>query len=135
MTYITHRPFNGIAASGRKMEIPYGSEFSVIANWIATPQGEAICSIHSENAKRCFAVNDDGCGLERGALTWAIAYEPRQGQKGFRFSDSEIELLEKDYGRWLRDTEFILFNDDFFAASVPELQKLADALNIKPRSV
>ena len=71
-----------------------------------------------------------------GALTYAIAYSNRErysaeGRRQ-RFSDEEIEMLERDWGHFLRqDLEVILFNEDFFAAEPEELQKLADALKIK----
>lgn len=43
-------------------------------------------------------------------------------------------MLEREWAHFLRqDVEVILFNEDFFAAEVPELQKLADALHIKVR--
>ena len=102
------------------------------------PDGRHICYSTSENAKLHFARNDDGRGLERGALTYAIAYSQRdrRGASGRkqRFTDAEIEMLERDYGHWLRpDTEWLLFNEDFFAASPEELKVLADTLNIKVR--
>ena len=87
---------------------------------------------------RHFARNDDGQGLERGRLTWAIAYSRRvrTGPNGRqqRFTEEEIELLERKWAHFLRqDVEVILFNEDFFAAAVPELKELADALHIKVR--
>ena len=97
-----------------------------------------MCFATSENAKKHFARNDDGMGLERGKLTWAIAYSQRvrKGESGRvqRFTDQEIEMLEREWAHFLRqDVEVILFNEDFFAAEVPELAKLADALHIKVR--
>lgn len=81
---------------------------------------------------------DGGQGLERGKLTWAIAYSQRvrTGPNGRqqRFTEEEIELLERKWAHFLRqDVEVILFNEDFFAAAVPELKELADALHIKVR--
>ena len=50
------------------------------------------------------------------------------------FTDQEIEMLEREWAHFLRqDVEVILFNEDFFAAAVPELKELADALHIKVR--
>ena len=50
------------------------------------------------------------------------------------FTEEEIELLERKWAHFLRqDVEVILFNEDFFAAAVPELKELADALHIKVR--
>ena len=107
-------------------------------DFIITTEGKPICYATSEAAKMHFARNDDGQGLERGKLTWAIAYSKRvrTGPNGRqqRFTEEEIELLERKWAHFLRqDVEVILFNEDFFAAAVPELKELADALHIKVR--
>lgn len=135
--YIAHRRCRCIAASGQQVNIPYGSEYEAFGEWIATGDGKAICAVHSEIAKRHFSVNDDGRGLERGALTWAIAFSARRRKCAnggvYRFSDEERKLLEEQWPHFLRDAEVIIFNDAFFAAEVPELEKLADALHIIPK--
>lgn len=138
MKYITHNRYKKLAACGETLNLPYGTELETAGDFIITPDGKAICFATSENAKMHFARNDDGMGLERGKLTWAIAYSQRvrYGENGRqqRFTDSEIELLERDWAHFLRqDVEVILFNEDFFAAAVPELKRLADALHIRVR--
>ena len=139
MNFITHHRFKGIAACGEHMNIPYGTELDTAGDFIITPDDKAICYQTSENAKLHFSRNDDGRGLERGVLTWAIAYGQRRRESKsemgvYRFSDEEREMLTKEWPHFLReDCDFILFNDRFFAAPVEELQKLADALNIKIR--
>ena len=137
MKFIVHHRFKGIAACGEKLNIPYGTELDTAGDFIITPDGKAICFQTSENAKLHFACNDDGQGLERGALTWAIAYSERRRESKagiYRFSDEEREMLQRDWPHFLReDCVFILFNEAFFAAPIEELQKLADALNIKIR--
>ncbi len=134
MEYIVHHRFKSQAAYGGMIDVPPGTKFETIGEWIATKDGKAICAVTSENAKRHFARNDDGCGLKRGELTYAIAFEPRRSEEGFRFSDDEIEMLESRWSHFL-DTEAdtILFNDNFFRASMLELWTLASALNIKAR--
>ena len=90
-----------------------------------------MCSINSSDAYRYFARDDDGQGMERGRLTYAIAYAPRHPNKdnGFRFTEAERDMLENEYGDWLRnDTSTLIFNYDFFNAEVGELQKLYDRL-------
>ena len=138
MKYITHNRFKQLAACGETLNIPYGTELKTVGNFIVSPEGKPICYPTSENAKMHFARNDDGQGLERGKLTWAIAYSrrvrpgPNGGQQ--RFTEQEIKLLEDKWAHFLRqDVEVILFNEDFFAAAVPELKELADALHIKVR--
>ncbi len=134
MKYIAHHRYRGPAADGKRINIPYGTQFETIGDFIATPQGKGICFTGSDVAQRYFACNDDGRGLERGALTYAIAFSHRNGGNGFRFSDSEIEMLERDWAHWLRqDVDTIIFNEAFFAAQPEDLQRLADASKIKIR--
>lgn len=138
MKYVVHHRYKGPDASGRAMNIPYSSEYETIGDFIATPEGRGICFTTSEIAHQYFAVNDDGRGLERGALTYAIAYSRRERKWSdgsfHRFSEAEAEMLVYSWGHWLRqDADTILFNNDFFAAQPEDLRRLADALNIKVR--
>lgn len=134
MKYVTHHRFKELALCGERLNIPYGTELDTEGYSIVMPDGRAICYSTSENAKKHFARNDDGRGLERGALTYAIAYSRRDAGNGFRFSEEEAEILTRDWGHFLRpDVDVILFNEDFFAAEPEELQKLAAALKIKTR--
>ncbi len=138
MRYITHRRYRGRDLSGAPVNIRYGTAFDTIGDFIATPEGRGLCAATSETAHQYFARDSDGQGLTRGALTYAIAYAPRErrGADGRRqrFSGEEIELLTRDWGRFLRqDVDTILFNDEFFTAHIYDLQRLADALHIKVR--
>ena len=134
MKYVTHHRFKELALWGERLNIPYGTELDTEGYSIVMPDGRAICYSTSENAKKHFSRNDDGRGLERGALTYAIAYSRRDAGNGFRFSEAEAEILTRDWGHFLRpDVDVILFNEDFFAAEPEELQKLAAALKIKTR--
>ena len=117
-----------MAIGGKWVNLPYGTELEVIAGCIDTPEGMAVCYSTSEDAKRHFACNDDGRGLERGALSWAIAYARRPRQ----FTEAQIDLLERDWSQFLRkDVDTILFNEAFFVAPPEQLQQLAAALHIK----
>ena len=132
--YITHHRFKGLALCGKELNIPYGTALEVVGNYLITLSGEPVCIVTSENARKHFARNDDGRGLERGALTYAIAYGSRNTDSGYRFIEKEIELLQQDWARFLRkNVPVILFNEDFFSAPVDELQELADVLKIKIR--
>ena len=136
MDYITHHRLRGKAACGQELNIPYGTAFSTIGKFIATQDGGAICYTTSEMAHRYFARNDDGRGLRRGALTYEIAYSNRErfnkvGNRRQRFTDEEIDILERDWSKFLiPDIDVILFNHDFFNADVDELEKMAKSLNI-----
>ncbi len=140
MNYITHHRYKREGACGQRLNIPYGTELPQIGPFIAMPDGRGVCFATSEEAKLHFARNDDGRGLERGALTYAIAYSTRvrygigpDGRKRQqRFTDEEIEMLERDWKHFLRDdVDVVLFNQTFFDAEPEELRRLARALNIK----
>lgn len=132
MTYITHHRFRYTALCGDRLNLSYGTELECMGDTLVTCDGRSVCYRTSENAKRHFARNDDGKGLERGQLTYAIAYSGRNAGNGFRFSEDEAKLLTRDWSHFLRtDLDFILFNNDFFVADIEELQRLANALKIK----
>lgn len=131
MKYIVHRRYKGPAADGSPLNIPYGTEVESIGDFIATQEGKCICCIGSDVAQKHFSYNDDGRGLERGALTYAIAFSARNEGQGFRFSNKERAFIKHDYEKFLKkDIDMILFNESFFSASIDELSKLADALKI-----
>ena len=66
MEYIVHHRCREISAAGEPMNLPYGSTFGTVGDFIATPEGKALCYATSETALKYFARNDDGKGLERG---------------------------------------------------------------------
>lgn len=138
MKFVVHHRYRGLDAGGKPMNVRYGTEYETAGDFIATPEGRGICFTTSEIAHQYFAVNDDGRGLERGALTYAIAYSSRERRwpdgRVYRFDQAEVEMLERSWGHWLRqDVDAILFNEDFFAAQPEDLQRLADALEIRVR--
>lgn len=118
------------------MNLPYGSKFQTIGDFIVTPDAKALCYTTSDMAHRYFGRNDDGKGLQRGMLTYAIAFQHRErkGPDGRRqrFTEAEIETLERDWSRFLvPDAEVILFNYGFYEADIAELEELAKAVNIR----
>ncbi|MCD7732391.1 MAG: hypothetical protein LUH56_03005 [Oscillospiraceae bacterium] len=134
MEYITHHRFKGIGLCGKRLNLPYATKVTLEGDILKTKDGEPICFVTSENSKRHFSRNDDGCGIERGKLTYAIAFGNRvcfENGRRQKFSDSEILMLERHYSEWLRkDVSVILFNDSFFSADVGELEQLAERLKI-----
>lgn len=138
MKFVVHHRYRGLDAGGKPMNVRYGTEYETIGDFIATRSGRGICFTTSNIAHQYFAVNDDGRGLERGALTYAIAYGNRERKwpdgSVHRFDQAEAEMLERSWGHWLRqDVDTILFNEEFFRAGPAELAKLAEALDIKIR--
>jgi hypothetical protein len=137
MDYIVHRRCRGVSATGEIINIPYRSEFRTIGRFIATADAKAICVVTSDMAHKFFARNDDGNGLLRGRLTYAIAYSPRERTgadgKRQRFTDGEIQMLQDFWSKYLRqDTPgALLFNHDFFNADISDLEAMAKMLNLK----
>ncbi len=130
--YITHKRFRGIGACGKQLNIPYGTECPTLGDFIMSPSGQHICTKTSETAQRHFAVNDDGRGLERGALTYTVAFADRDAGNGYRFSDEEQRTLRRKWGKFLMNfSDVILFNGAFFAAAPDELEQLAEDIHIK----
>ena len=139
MDYITHRRFRQTAICG-ELNLSYGTRLVCCDGVLTLEDGRAVCFATSENAKAYFARNDDGMGLERGKLSYAIAYGKRKNPPlgpdgkpiGFRFSEAERDMLYRDYAHWIRqDCDFLLFNQAFFDADVEALRELAERLKIK----
>ena len=132
MKYICHKKFDKMTVCGEHMTFKKNAQLEVIGKFIAYGK-KAICATTSEDAYMFFARNDDGKGIERGKLTYAIAYAKRHPNKdnGFRFTPSEIEMLETEYGQYLRkDTDTIIFNHDFFNADIEDLREIAKRLEV-----
>ena len=132
MKYICHNRFRKKGASGRKYFFKRGTILDTAGGFIES-NNTAVCGTKSEDAHKHFARHDDGRGLERGELTFKIAYAHRKPNKDneFRFTPEEREMLRDEYSHWLRDdSETILFNDDFFNAEVEELSTLFKRLEV-----
>lgn len=142
MKFITHRRFHGKGLE-REENIPRLTVLEAcdgaphgFAGDLLCLDGRAVCAPFSQVGVQHFAVNDDGMGMERGALTWAIAWAPRKtSREGARFSEAEADMLAGEYGHWLVDggDGFINFTNSFYTAPVPELEELAAMLNIRWR--
>ena len=132
INYITHKRYRGKNLSGSQLNLPYGTKLIEQDNFIYTLDGKAICTVHSEVGQKYFSINEDNLGLERGKLTYEIAFSSKvKNGKGVRFSDEQIEILEKYYSRFLRKNQLtILFNDDFFKADIKELEEIKNKLKI-----
>lgn len=133
-TYICTKPFNGIAETGKTVHIKQGETLDCIAGRIAR-HNASVCLTTSYVAHQHFAINDDGRGMERGLLTYAIAFEPREREHDdgyvYRFSQDELDMLCEHYEHWLKQKAPLLFNHDFFQADVDALKELAEKLDIK----
>lgn len=131
MRYVVHHRFKGLGACGKQMNIPYGTVLKLKDGFISTEDGRLICTPVSENAHRHFSRDDDGNGLERGRITYAVAFKARNNGRGARFTDREREILSTKWAQFLRPLDVILFNHYFFEAQIDELRKLAKDLRIR----
>lgn len=140
---IVYRRFKGKAFCGEDVNFPYGSEFPIVdqchVDFVTFPDGRIINRVYSDDYCKHFSRNDDGQGLIRGKLAYAIAYSPREcvdENTGFvsRLSQEERETLRKEWPMYIvPNASAFLFNDLFYDAPVEHLQKIADYLNIKPK--
>lgn len=131
MEYICHTRYKKRGASGREYNIRRGTVLNSIGAYIAKDNA-AVCRVDSEDAYMHFSRNDDGLGMRRGELTAAIAYSDRHPNEdnGYRFTEAEIEMLEADYGDFLRKLDVIRFNHKFFNADIDVLCEMARRLEV-----
>ena len=87
-----------------------------------------IIRIQSEVIEELFnLLSQHLTALELDKLTYKIAYAPRHPNEDndFRFTEEEIEMLRKEYGKYLvKDNKAVIFNFDFFNAEIEELKEL-----------
>ena len=134
MEYICHKPFRRKGALGNKFFIKKGKTFNTIGDFIVSQDNKPICAVTSRVAYQHFARNDDHQGIQRGDLTYKIAFLERQPDEkiGFRFTPEERELLQTEYPQFLKqDCQYLVFNYDFFNANIDQLQELYDKLERK----
>lgn len=137
MRYIAHTRYKGKTMHGQDVLVRRGKVLERQGD-ILFFNGEPICIHRSLVGKRHFARDDDGRGMERGALTYAMAYAPRECWGGTedqpirqRFTDAELETLTTEWPQYLKpDIDMVLFNDSFFEESPDVLRNIAASVNI-----
>lgn len=96
-----------------------------------------VCYINSQVSKEYFCRDDDNQGWLRHAYTYAIAFAKRQRihSDGIvsRFTEEESRTI---LNRWKHFTMeeclgVILFNSNFFNATIEDLQQMAKEIHIK----
>lgn len=127
MEYITHKRFKQKSLTG-DVNIPALSKCECENN-IIFHDGRPICLSTSENGHQYFAINNDGKGLERGQLTQYI--QKRLAKQDGRHDDRWYKVwndkLCQRYKRVEHDDHW-LWNDDFFKASIGDLQYIANLI-------
>ena len=125
--YITHRRFKDKAICGN-VNIPAQTECDV-KNGCIIYDGKPICVTTSENAHQYFAVNDDGCGMERGHLTQEIQNRLAKNDKNHQARWDKVwsDKIAQKYKRKEYD-DYWLWNHDFFNASIEDLRHIAEVV-------
>ena len=120
MKYICTRNYSGVIGNGDTSVVAYGAEFDTIGSFIAH-DNKALCRIGSQIAREYFAINDDGNGLERGAITHYFAFE-------HSFTADEAATLQTKYPQFLNDG---VFGQEFFDADIDTLRALMSEFGLE----
>ena len=125
MKYICIFVYSGKSINCKNVVIPYGSEMSDDDNYIFDSYNNEICRIDSQVGHLHFAFNDDGNGLERGAITRKIIFD-------IRFTQEQTEIIRENYSDFVKDNPFgeLMFNNDFYKADIEILRGMAKDLGI-----
>lgn len=134
MEYITIKRYHKKAICEELLDIPVGTKFNTIGEFIVTPDGRPICVTRSYSSHNHFARNDDGNGMRRGLLTYSICNKNRSSaeQNGSSWTPEEAQLIYDKYSHFLRPEhmDVMLWNNEFFHADIDELEQLTKDLNI-----
>lgn len=133
--YVTFRRYKNTSLQGPDyLNLKYGTQVIGTCELIITLEAQPVCYIESQDGYEHFASDHDGNGLERGALTYAIAYAQRENGTGYRFTEAEQQLLRDKWGHYLEKLQdAIIFNADFYKASIEDLKAIAADLSIRLR--
>ena len=114
-----------------RVNLPYGTEVEAVDGMIIY-KGEAVCAVTSRNAHQYLARNDDGQGLERGALTMAITslLEKRDKDHQARWDRVWEDETAQKYRRQDHEDHF-LWGHAFFEAPVEDLRHIADLIGAR----
>ncbi len=110
---------------GERVNIPYGTALEAADGWLLW-RGAPLCRVHSQNALDYFSRNDDGKGLERGALVGAIIsrLEKQDGEHQTRWDMVWHDPLCQRYRRKEHKDHWI-WSRAFYSAPVEDLRQIA----------
>ena len=130
MQYIAHRRFKEKAICGY-VNVPAKTVCNVEGGFIMY-NGDRLCATRSENAHIYFAVNDDGMGMMRGALTREIInkLKNKDGLYKKRWDAIWGDQLCQKYRRHDHDNHW-LWNHLFYNADINDLQYILGLVSIK----
>ena len=137
MKYICHNRYKGKTMDGSEVLVRRKKELVREGDTLFY-EGKAVCIHRSLVGKQHFAVNDDGKGLERGLITYALAYAPRprwsedkERPRQQRFTDAELKTLSEKWSQYLKpNIDMLLFNDAFFEENPDVLREIAASVNV-----
>ena len=123
--YVARRRARFKGCEGQQVNIPEGT-VRVAQDGILLWQGKRLCVDTSDDAHNYFSQNDDGRGLERGALVGAILslLEKRDTAHQNRWDKIWAAPVCQQYRR-SEHHDFWLWNHDFFNAPVEDLRQIA----------
>ena len=123
-----------LSGVGGPVNIPFGSALRAEGDFLFW-RGKAICSITSQNAYDYFSRNDDGHGLERGALVTSILkrllreeYDTDAYQA--RWNKVWADPLCQKYRR-PEHADFWIWSYDFYNAPIEDLRYIASLVGAK----
>ena len=138
MQYVCHTRYKGKSLDGAKILIRRGKSLDRDGDMLKF-DGHPVCIWRSLVGKQHFANDNDGHGLERGAITYALAYAPRERfsederHARQRFSDAELEVLSTRWAQYIKpNLDMLLFSDDFFELPVEKLREIAESVGVRP---
>lgn len=125
-TYIARKRARFNAACG-PVDIPYGTELTAEGEFICM-DGQPLCETDNQTALDFFCQNDDGQGLERGALVEAIETRLKEGG-GWMRRNKVIDVLWMDdrcqsYRRLEYQSSWI-WKSNFYNAPLDDLLYIA----------
>lgn len=121
MKYITYKRFQGVTMNGETVDIKKGTTLDCERR-VLTCKGKEICVSTSDNAHTYFMRNDDGKGMERGALideifsTLATNDEKTDARWEKVFADPICQAYRKN-----EHSDYWLWNNAFYNTSVETL--------------
>ena len=130
--YIARKRAKFNAACG-PVDIPYGTELTAEGGFICL-DGQTLCEADSQTALDFFCQNDDGQGLERGALVNRIIAHLNEGE-GWMRRNKVIDVLWVDdlcqsYRRLEYQSSWI-WKSDFYNAPLDDLHYIAALIGVQ----
>jgi len=119
------------------VNIPFGTELTAKDGTIYDTDGRPLCSSDSKQALDVFCQNDDGQGLERGALVEAIKTRLAEGE-GWMRRNKLLDVIWVDdlcqtYRRF--DVPPWVWKPDFYNAPLKDLCHIANLIGVKIETV